>query len=302
MTDSIKIDPEFKSYIPPLTDEEFAQLEANIVEEGCRDPLVVWGNTLIDGHNRYDICKRNGLDFATVQKEFADREAALDWMDAHQLGRRNLTPDQRRLLLGRRYNRVKRSKEQNLVQNSPNPQSEVSGGNTAERLAKEHGVSRATVERAAKFADEVDQNPEYKAAVETGKSVASVKREQEPAGSYAPQSKPEPEPEDPAEAKLRKQYRALTDAAREDAYVGLSLDLQDARAKHKEQAAEIKALKDQVKGFDGDQAETIRRQAQTIRHKESEMFRANEKADKALARARHLERELADIKRVGIAV
>ena len=104
----LRIDPDFRAYIPALSDEERAQLEQNIVAEGCRDPLVVWGDVLIDGHNRYEICTRLGLPFVTVAKEFPDREAALDWMDAHQLGRRNLTPDARRLLLGRRYNRVKK--------------------------------------------------------------------------------------------------------------------------------------------------------------------------------------------------
>lgn len=302
---SIKIDPEFRSYIPALSPEEYAQLEANIVSEGCRDPLVVWGDTLIDGHNRYEICTAHGLPYQTVQKDFADREAALDWMDAHQLGRRNLTPDQRRLLLGRRYNRLKQAKTDNLVQNSPNRQSDGSGESTAGRIAKEHGVSASTVERAGKFADEIERDAELKAAVETGKSVASVKRERQPEAppvSYAPTTEPDPEPVDPVEAKLRKEFLLLTNEAREDAYVGLSLDLRDAKAKAKDLAAENKSLKEQLKGFEGDQADTIRRLQATINHKQSEMFRANDKADKALAKARVLERRVKELESVGIAV
>ena len=106
---SLRIDPEFRSLIPPLTDDEFTQLEANIIAEGCREPLIVWNGVVVDGHNRYEICSAHGLDFNTVAMSFADREAAMDWMDANQLGRRNITPDQFTLLLGRRYNRAKKA-------------------------------------------------------------------------------------------------------------------------------------------------------------------------------------------------
>ena len=74
----IQIDPEFKALIPPLSADESAQLEANLVADGCRDPLVVWGDTLIDGHNRFEICTRLGIAYQTVQIDFADRESALD--------------------------------------------------------------------------------------------------------------------------------------------------------------------------------------------------------------------------------
>jgi hypothetical protein len=107
---NILIDTEFKALIPPLAPEELAQLEANIIKDGCRDPLVVWSGTLLDGHNRHDICTKHGIPFDTVEMEFADRDAAMDWMDANQLGRRNLTNDQRSYLRGRRYNRTKKSK------------------------------------------------------------------------------------------------------------------------------------------------------------------------------------------------
>lgn len=88
----IVIDQEFKALIPPLSAEELAQLEANIVADGCRDPLVVWGTTLIDGHNRYEICTRLGIPFETVSKEFESKAHARIWMRQNQAGRRNL-PD-----------------------------------------------------------------------------------------------------------------------------------------------------------------------------------------------------------------
>jgi hypothetical protein len=88
---AITIDPEFKALIPPLAPEELAQLEANIIKDGCRDPLVLWGETLIDGHNRHEICTRNSIEFETVEMQFTDRAAAMLWMIDNQNGRRNLT-------------------------------------------------------------------------------------------------------------------------------------------------------------------------------------------------------------------
>lgn len=87
----IVIDEEFRKLIPPLTPEEFAGLKQSIMSEGCRDPLVLWGNILIDGHNRYDICTRKNIPFTTVKKEFASREDAILWMIDNQESRRNLT-------------------------------------------------------------------------------------------------------------------------------------------------------------------------------------------------------------------
>lgn len=125
-------------------------------------------------------------------------------------------------------------------------------------------------------------------------------------GGAAPEPEAEPEPEadpmDPEEAKLRREFRTLSKQAQEDAYVGLSLDLRDAKAKGKKQAEEIRVLKAHVKGFEGDQADTIRRQAQIIAHKSSEVFRANEKADKALAKAKVLENRVKELEAMGIKV
>jgi N6-adenosine-specific RNA methylase IME4 len=91
----VRIDPEFQALIPPLRPEERAQLEANIAAEGVRDPLVVWDGVLVDGHNRYEIATRLGLPFAVRTLSFSSRDEAIEWMYQHQLGRRNLTDDQR---------------------------------------------------------------------------------------------------------------------------------------------------------------------------------------------------------------
>lgn len=152
---ALTIDDEFKALIPPLTKEEYAQLEANILEEGCRDALVVWDGVLVDGHNRYEICTKHGLPFDVVDKEFADREAVKDWMDANQLGRRNLTPEAVSLLRGRRYNRVKVSGFKGNQHTLGNPHFEDKQ-KTSVSLAEQYGVSHATIERDGQFADAVE--------------------------------------------------------------------------------------------------------------------------------------------------
>ena len=87
----IEIDPEFKGLIPPLSSDEYALLEANIIERGCRDALVLWGSILIDGHNRFEICQKHRISFEVRQEEFASRDDVLLWIIENQLGRRNLT-------------------------------------------------------------------------------------------------------------------------------------------------------------------------------------------------------------------
>lgn len=86
----IIIDKEFQSLIPQLTAEEYNGLEESILAEGCRDALVLWGDTLIDGHNRYEICTAHDVPFQTVQKDFASREDVKLWMIGNQLARRNI--------------------------------------------------------------------------------------------------------------------------------------------------------------------------------------------------------------------
>ncbi|HOK59294.1 MAG TPA: MT-A70 family methyltransferase [Methanothrix sp.] len=152
---TLRIDPELRTLIPPLTEEEKRLLEESIVSEGCRDPLVVWGDVLIDGHNRYDICMRRDVPFRVVQREFADKHEAKDWIIRNQLGRRNLTPEQRSYLIGKQYQERKRAQGgtgANQYTREQTPQSE----GTAQKIAAENKVSRATVERAAQFALAVD--------------------------------------------------------------------------------------------------------------------------------------------------
>ena len=87
----IVIDEEFKLLHPALDEETYALLEENLLQHGCRDALVLWNYTLIDGHNRYEICQKHGIPFYTVSKDFAAREDAIFWIISIQVSRRNLT-------------------------------------------------------------------------------------------------------------------------------------------------------------------------------------------------------------------
>lgn len=96
----LKIDEEFQHLCPPLDKDEYTKLEESIIEEGCRDPLVIWDTIILDGHNRYKICMKHGLIFKTVEKNLDSRDDAKIWIIRNQLGRRNLSDyDRGRLAL-----------------------------------------------------------------------------------------------------------------------------------------------------------------------------------------------------------
>ncbi|MDH5855961.1 plasmid replication/partition related protein [Lampropedia aestuarii] len=95
----IEVKEELKAYIDPLSEDEYAALERSILAEGCRDALVLWGNVLIDGHNRYSICQKHSLPFQTVQNtRFQSMEDVYLWMIEQHLGRRSVSDYQRGVL------------------------------------------------------------------------------------------------------------------------------------------------------------------------------------------------------------
>ncbi|MQP77667.1 plasmid replication/partition related protein [Stenotrophomonas sp. MYb238] len=95
----IIVNEELKAYIDPLTPDEHDALERSLLAEGCRDALVLWGNVLVDGHNRYGICSRHGIPFQTVQNtRFQSMEDVHLWMIEQHLGRRSVSDFQRGVL------------------------------------------------------------------------------------------------------------------------------------------------------------------------------------------------------------
>ena len=86
----LEIKEEFKKLIPPLTSEEFNQLEQNCLAEGIREAILTWNGFIIDGHNRYEIATKWNLDYQTKSKHFKDENEVKEWMILNQFGRRNI--------------------------------------------------------------------------------------------------------------------------------------------------------------------------------------------------------------------
>ena len=160
---ALKIDPEFQGKIPPLTCEELEQLEKNIVNDGkVINPIIVWNNLIVDGHNRYAILQKHpDIPYTVHEKEFADRFDAIIWICKNQLGRRNLSPEQKNYLLGKQYEAEKVAhggdRKSTDAKSSYHNDNLISGEKTCDRIAKENGVNRITVIRAEKFANCVDE-------------------------------------------------------------------------------------------------------------------------------------------------
>lgn len=115
---NIIVNEELKAYIDPLTPEEYASLERSILAEGCRDALVLWGDVLIDGHNRYAICQAHSLPFQTTQNTlFKSLEDVHLWMIDQHLGRRSVSDFQRGVLALRKREifAARRTRTQNEV-------------------------------------------------------------------------------------------------------------------------------------------------------------------------------------------
>jgi hypothetical protein len=105
MNAPLNIDPEYEAMCPSLDEDEYRQLEENILSEGLvLMPLIVWDGTIIDGHNRDKLAQAHpGIKYRTHEKQFENRFAAISWICRNQLGRRNLTPQQKKYLIGQRY-------------------------------------------------------------------------------------------------------------------------------------------------------------------------------------------------------
>lgn len=108
----IEIKEEFKKLIPPLTTEEYKQLEDNCLEEGIREKIILWNNYIIDGHNRYNIANQWNLEFETKSKNFNTIEDVKIWMLDNQFGKRNLSDAQRYLNRNEKRKLLKEQGEQ----------------------------------------------------------------------------------------------------------------------------------------------------------------------------------------------
>ena len=195
------------------------------------NPLIVWNGVIVDGHNRYRILQLHPeIQFTTYEKAFSDRYAAIAWICRNQLGRRNLTPQQFKYLVGQRYDAEKQSKglefqgnqytsqdRSGLGQNDPDQKSH----GTRSRIAKETQTSDSYVRRAEHFAKGVDAAEEVEPGIKqeiltgsikpTEKAVAAIAKappEERPA--LVQQLRQTKEPEKPEEKPKPKRSPAET--------------------------------------------------------------------------------------------
>ena len=181
MLQHLTIDPEFASKIPPLREEELKQLEENILADGVViNPLIVWNGVIVDGHNRYHILQQHPeIQFTTYEKKFSDRYAAIAWICKNQLGRRNLTPQQFKYLIGQQYEaeKVSHGGDRKSDQQKSSVQNEhlIEREKTSQRIANENNVSASFVRRSECFAKGVDAAEEAVPGIKQEILTGSIK-------------------------------------------------------------------------------------------------------------------------------
>lgn len=194
----IVVNEELKAYIDPLTAEEHEALERSILAEGCRDALVLWGDVLVDGHNRYGICSKHGLPFQTVQNtRFKSMEDVHLWMIDQHLGRRSISDFQRGVLALRKREIVAGRRARSAavaaalpVAEAPPQAPDATALETREALAKAARLSSNQVVMIEKIQKQAA--PEVVAAVKTGAisinaaaAVATLPAEEQAAAAAA---------------------------------------------------------------------------------------------------------------------
>jgi hypothetical protein len=146
----LKIDPEFESMCRPLSEDEFACLESQLIVDGCMDAIKVWNGFIIDGHNRYKICNKHKIDYRIVNTSFDDRKSVLLWILDNQLGRRNLSDLDRVALLEKKRPILEaQAKERQGARTDivPNLALSTRPAKVRDQLAKEAGVSHGTYDK-----------------------------------------------------------------------------------------------------------------------------------------------------------
>ncbi len=217
MRTDIKIDPEFKALLPPLTIEELAKLEFNLKEDGCREPLMVWNGYLVDGHNRYDICTRLQLPFQVNYIDKPDRDSAMLWMLGNQGGRRNLADIDRIAIAKKREVIIARQAKENHSANGGNKAALAMSPtplkiNTRAESAKAAGVGEKKYDEGKVILAAIESGeikPEVMDQIRTGKKAIhtvarEIKESRKPTEEYVA-------PEEPSKpAKLGKLVHDMT--------------------------------------------------------------------------------------------
>lgn len=170
---NIIINDELRAFVDPLTDIEYAALERSLLAEGCRDALVLWRDTLIDGHNRYEICQKHGIPFRTVHNNnFASIDDVMLWMIDNHLARRSVSDFQRGVLALKKKEIVTSRMAEEMAKEPPKPEADDMDSrppppwNTREEVAKAARVSANTISQIERI--QRAATPELREAVRTG--------------------------------------------------------------------------------------------------------------------------------------
>ncbi len=176
---TIKIDNEFQELLPDLTKEVYKLLEKHILEYGYDEtkPIITWKNIIIDGHHRYEISKKHGIEFTIISKNFDNRESVKYWIITSQIAGRRITDDEETYLLGIRYKLEKlmhggdrKTSTKHLINEDKSrgngsplklpiqiDNSQTKQNKTAEKIAKELGIDPKTVKNAEKYTDAINE-------------------------------------------------------------------------------------------------------------------------------------------------
>ncbi|PIF89917.1 hypothetical protein CLU86_0796 [Acidovorax sp. 62] len=279
---NIVVNEELKAYIDPLTPDEHDALERSILAEGCRDALVLWGDVLVDGHNRYGICQKHGLPFQTVQNtHFQSMEDVHLWMIDQHLGRRSVSDFQRGVLALRKREIVadRRARaaatfvasapaEETQAEADPSTDVATTSVAPAEDLSSREAIARAArlsssqvvmIEKIQKQAA-----PELVAAVKSGTislnaaaAVATLPAEEQVAAAVAGKDELKQAAKRVREAKRKTREETPVKAADEAAAPSdapAADELQTLRARVAELTAENEALRQQLAQLRGSDA------------------------------------------------
>ena len=272
---NIVVNEELKAYIDPLTPEEHDALERSILAEGCRDALVLWGDVLVDGHNRYGICQKHGLPFQTVQNtRFQSMEDVHLWMIDQHLGRRSVSDFQRGVLALRKREIVAERRARAAAafvagnaqaQTQPEESSATAAPAAASVAPPEDLSSREAIARAARLSSsqvgmiekiQKQAAPELVAAVKSGTislnaaaAVATLPAEEQVAAATAGKDELKQAAKRVREAKRKTREEAApknADETSQSADASNADELTTLRARVAELTAENEALRQQL--------------------------------------------------------
>jgi ParB-like chromosome segregation protein Spo0J len=174
---NLNIHPELETLLPRLTEMDFAGLEESILKDGCLSPLVVWNNTLIDGHHRYEICRLHQIPYSIQKIEFDGLDNAKLWIWKHQENRRNLTAFQRAEIALKVKEAVAAQAKERQIRKPANsvPQTFAEQKETRKELAEAAQVSHTTLDKAEYIVQHADE--ETKEKLRRGEKGTSINKE-----------------------------------------------------------------------------------------------------------------------------